>query len=71
MDPAAELSALATALDELTARVAAGAEQAQRDNAEELAGNLYEVERSLRSAGRRLGAVLRRFVGEPEVRHRA
>ncbi|MEL7207046.1 MAG: hypothetical protein AAGK32_02235 [Actinomycetota bacterium] len=56
----AQLSSLATALDELTGRVTALADDVREDE-EELALDLYEVERSLRAATRRLGAVVRRL----------
>jgi hypothetical protein len=51
---AAELSSLATALDELTRRVTAGAEAAHAAKDEEMASELFAVERSLTSANRRL-----------------
>ncbi|MBV8463662.1 MAG: hypothetical protein JO368_10235 [Acidimicrobiales bacterium] len=50
----AELSSLATALDELTRRVTAGAEAAHAARDEEVATELFAVERSLTSANRRL-----------------
>ncbi|HMK98988.1 MAG TPA: hypothetical protein VK428_02235 [Acidimicrobiales bacterium] len=50
----AELSSLATALVELTRRVAAMAESAQSARQEELSSELFAVERALRGAGRRL-----------------
>jgi hypothetical protein len=49
-----ELSSIASALDELTRRVGAFAEQAQRDQREDEAAELFAVERGLRGAGRRL-----------------
>jgi hypothetical protein len=55
----AQLASLSTALDELTDRVTATAD-AVRVEDEDLALDLYEVERSLRAAGRRLGSVVRR-----------
>ena len=51
---AAELSSLTTALDELTSRVAAIAEPLAGTDADLLANDLFEVERSLREAVRRL-----------------
>jgi hypothetical protein len=52
--PAAEMSALATTLDELTARVTALAQRLDHEPTEAVAIDLFEVERSLRSATRRL-----------------
>jgi HAMP domain-containing protein len=51
---AAELSSLATALDELTARVTAHADAADAAKDEESARELFAIERSLTSANRRL-----------------
>jgi hypothetical protein len=50
----AELSSLATALDELTRRVTAHAEAADGAKDEETARELFAVERSLAGANRRL-----------------
>jgi hypothetical protein len=50
----AELSSLATALDELTRRVTAHAEAADKAKDEETARELFAVERSLAGANRRL-----------------
>ena len=50
----AELSSVAHTLDELTSRVTATADRAQARNDEVLAADLYEVERALRAADRRL-----------------
>lgn len=50
----AELSSLATALDELTRRITAGAEAAQAAKDEEVATELFAIERSLTTANRRL-----------------
>jgi hypothetical protein len=65
---AAQLSSVATALEELTARVLAVAERREagagttgRDDA--VAADLYEVERALRAASRRLAMVLDRLEG--------
>ena len=55
----AELAAVATALDDLTARVTAAADRFQGTPRGDLADGLYEVERSLLSAGRKLDRVLR------------
>ncbi len=54
MDPAAELSSVSTALDELTRRVAAIAEGYQRRRREDVAADLFAVERLLDTARRRL-----------------
>lgn len=56
----AQLASLATALDELTERVTSTADDARSDD-EELSLDLYEVERSLRAANRRLAAIVRRL----------
>jgi hypothetical protein len=53
-DERAELSSLATALSDLTRRVGGLAEQAASDRDEDLAAELFAVERGLRGAGRRL-----------------
>jgi hypothetical protein len=53
--PRAELSSVATALDELTRRVATIADQAASDHDDETASELFAVERALRGAVRRLG----------------
>ncbi|MHB8438839.1 MAG: hypothetical protein ACYDD4_06720 [Acidimicrobiales bacterium] len=50
----AELSSLTSALEELTRRIAAMAESAASDHDEELATELFTVERALRGAARRL-----------------
>ena len=51
---AAELSSLATALDELTTRVTAIAERFSGTTRDDVATDLFEVERSLQGASRRL-----------------
>jgi hypothetical protein len=50
----AELSSLATALGDLTRRVAAIAERAAEGRDDEVSTELFAVERALRGAGRRL-----------------
>ena len=50
----AELSSLATALDELTRRLTVHAEAADASKDEETARELFAIERSLTSANRRL-----------------
>jgi hypothetical protein len=56
----AQLSSATTTLEELVARVSETAESAQAAGDETLAADLFEVERSLRIAYRRLNAVTRR-----------
>lgn len=56
---AADLSSVATDLDALVRRVTAAAEGVADDGAEAVASDLYEVERALRSASRRLQQTLR------------
>jgi hypothetical protein len=51
----AELSSLTSSLDELTRRVTALAEQARASEQDELASELFGVERALTGALRRLG----------------
>ena len=51
---AAELSSLATALDELTQRITAMADDAASQQREDVASELFEVERALAGASRRL-----------------
>jgi len=50
----AELSSIATALDELSRRVTAHADAADQANDEETARELFAIERALSSANRRL-----------------
>ncbi len=52
--PAAELSSLATALDELTRRVTAHADAAHTAKDGETARELFAIERALTTANRRL-----------------
>ncbi|MFL6206303.1 MAG: hypothetical protein ACJ739_13240 [Acidimicrobiales bacterium] len=56
----AQLSSLSTALDDLSKRVTELADQFQGSPREDVAADLYEVERHLASAGRRLRSVLDR-----------
>jgi DNA-binding ferritin-like protein len=51
---AAELSSLATALDELSRRITVHADAADEAKDEETARELFAIERSLNSANRRL-----------------
>lgn len=50
----AELSSLATALDELTRRITAIADGFAGSRRDDVASELYQVERALLTAGRRL-----------------
>lgn len=54
---AAVLSSIATALEELTARVTAVADHYAASPEESVATDLYDVERALRAANRRLAKV--------------
>ena len=56
--PAAELSSVATALDELTRRVTAIADNYARASRDDLATELYQVERALVGARRGLAKVV-------------
>lgn len=55
----AQLSSVATGLGEMIQRVSDAADDLRRDGRDDLAGDLYEVERSLQAAARRLAAVVR------------
>lgn len=57
----AELSAAATTLDDLADRVEQLAKRTAADRQEALATDLYEVERALRVAQRRLGQLRTRL----------
>ncbi|MGA2036714.1 MAG: hypothetical protein ABSH04_03920 [Acidimicrobiales bacterium] len=52
--PIAELSSVATALEDLTRRLAAIAEASEAEKDEETSTELFAVERALRGAHRRL-----------------
>jgi hypothetical protein len=54
MSTGPELSSVATALSELTDRVGGLAERLADESRDDVATSLYEVERSMRSAARRL-----------------
>ena len=58
-DARAQLSSLSTMLDEVTTRLAAIAE-ADADDEHPLAAELFEIERDLQSANRRLAKLLGR-----------
>lgn len=55
---AAQLSSLSTALDELTQRITALADSHQDSPREDVASDLYDVERNLQAAARRLKTLL-------------
>jgi hypothetical protein len=55
----AELSALATSLEELTTRLTGVADRHHGTPRQDVADSLYEVERSLLTASRKLDRVLR------------
>ena len=55
----AELSSIATSLDELSSRVGTTAESLDREPTEAAAASLFEVERALRTAARSLARALR------------
>jgi hypothetical protein len=55
--PLAELSSVATALEDLRQRVTTIAVQAAADHDDDTASELYAVERALTGAGRRLGRI--------------
>jgi hypothetical protein len=54
----AELSSLATALDEITRRVSDMGDEAAKAKDEGAATDLYEIERTLRAAARRLNKLV-------------
>lgn len=58
MSAAAELSSLHTALDEITARVTSLTGQLSGAESERIGNDLFEVERSLLAATRRLSKVV-------------
>ena len=60
-DERATLSSAVTSLDELVARITGVADSMHRAGDESLASDLFEVERSLRMAQRRLTVVTRRL----------
>jgi hypothetical protein len=57
MSVRAELSSVATSLDELLSRITRIAEGLSGDEREVVGPDLFEVERSLRSARRRVGRI--------------
>lgn len=56
----AELASAATTLEDLTARITATAERLLAAGDEAAAADLFDVERALRNASRRLSGVVRR-----------
>ena len=58
-DDRAPLTAVATALDELTRRITELADGFERGANEQLAQELYEIERALQQAARRLDRLVR------------
>ena len=58
MSAGPELSSVATALSELTSRVASLAEALAGEARDDLASSLFEVERSLGAAARRLESMV-------------
>lgn len=59
MSAGAELSSISTALDGLTKRIAENAEAFSGTERDDLAGALFEVERGLQAAQRRLEKIVR------------
>ncbi|HET8931033.1 MAG TPA: hypothetical protein VFN21_10290 [Acidimicrobiales bacterium] len=59
--PDPELSAIATNLDELRRRIEAMARELDREPTDRVAADLFETERALRAASRRLDAARRQL----------
>ncbi len=57
----AQLSSVSTALEDLTRRVTESAERHLDTEEENIASELYEIERSMRAAGRRLSRLVRKM----------
>lgn len=57
----AHLSSLSTALEDLTKRITALADGFQGSPREDVAADLYDVERHLQAAHRRMGTLLRKL----------
>jgi hypothetical protein len=57
----AALSTVASSLDELTARVTTEADRYAGTERDDIASDLYEIERSLRAAARRLERLIDRL----------
>jgi hypothetical protein len=60
-DQRANLVSCATSLDDITERITSTADQVSSAGDDALAADLYEVERALRNANRRLARVLASF----------
>jgi hypothetical protein len=60
---AAQLTSVVTALDDLTSRVVEAADRYRRERRDDVAGDLYEVERAMRTASRRLSKTVRDLRG--------
>lgn len=58
MSAASQLSSMSTSLNELTGRLTALAEELSGTDQDNVASSLYEVERSLEAASRRLDQLL-------------
>ncbi len=59
MSLAADLTSLSSTLDQMLERVEAAAGEVRGTDRDDLLGDLYEVERHLRSANRRLNRALK------------
>jgi hypothetical protein len=59
-EPIAELSSISSALDELMARIGDIADALSKQGREEIAVELFEVERSLNGGRRRLSRIVHR-----------
>ncbi|MCP3853238.1 MAG: hypothetical protein GY724_29945 [Actinomycetia bacterium] len=57
----AQLSSVSTALEDLTSRITESAERHVGTADEDIASELFEIERSMRAAGRRLSRLVRRM----------
>ncbi len=57
----AQLSSVSTALEDLTIRITESAERHVGTDEEDIASELFEIERSMRAAGRRLARLVRRM----------
>ena len=60
MEGPAELSSIASALDDLTVRIGSLADRLSHEGNDNLSAELYEVERSLTSGRRRLDKLVNR-----------
>ncbi len=63
MSLAADLTSLSSTLDQMLERIEAAAGQVRGTDRDGLLGDLYEVERHLRSANRRLNRALKEVPG--------